>query len=138
MGEKIRDYRDLKVWQKAMDLVILCYTVTRHFPRSEVHGLTSQLRRAGVSVASNIAEGNGRASTGAYIKHLSIANGSLMELETKVRIAGRLSNLKAVDEDAVLAVSRDVGRMLATLKARLRYRQRTQPFGSWFPVPGSS
>ena len=139
MKSKVLDYRDLRVWQRAMDLIIECYTCARGFPKSEAYGLTSQLKRAAVSVAANIAEGNGRASTGAYVRHLSIANGSLMELETHIRLARRLSYLLNEDEQKLLALSREVGRMLSVLTSRLRGRiagHRT--LGSRFPVPGSS
>src|SRR6266850_5911802 len=89
----IRDYRDLEVWQKAMDLVADCYTVTKQFPREELYGLTAQLRRSAVSVPSNIAEGRGRRGIGGFLYHLSVANGSLVELETQLLIAVRLGYL---------------------------------------------
>lgn len=136
---KVRDYRDLRVWQCAMDLIVECYSNARRFPKNEVYGLTSQLQRAAVSVASNIAEGNGRASTGAYVRHLSIANGSLMELETQVRVARRLSYLSDTEEQKLLALSRDIGKMLSVLTKRLRGRIPPQrAAGSRFPVPGPS
>jgi len=84
----VRSYRDLIVWQKAMDLVVQCYNLTKNFPNSELYGLTSQLRRAAVSIPSNIAEGHGRSSTKAYVNHLMIAHGSLMELETTAYSVG--------------------------------------------------
>jgi four helix bundle protein len=119
---KIRDYRDLTVWQRAMELVVECYSATRHFPNNEIYGLSSQLQRAAVSVPSNIAEGNGR-TIGDYLRHLSIANGSLMELETHVRVARRLDYLNEAQEDQLLGLSREVGRMLASLTVRLRRRK---------------
>ncbi|HET9530858.1 MAG TPA: four helix bundle protein [Blastocatellia bacterium] len=76
----IRNYRDLVVWQKSMDLVVNCYRITEQFPKIEIYGLTSQLQRAAVSVAANIAEGNGRSHTREYLNHLSMAYGSLMEV----------------------------------------------------------
>jgi len=84
-------YNELVVWQKAMDLVTEIYKFTATFPGEERFGLSSQARRAAVSIPSNIAEGHGRKSTGAYINHLSIAHGSLMELETQTQIADRLN-----------------------------------------------
>lgn len=84
-------YRSLKVWQKAMDLVILCYKRTERFPRNEQYGLTSQLQRAAVSIPANIAEGHERRHPKEYIQHLSIASGSLAELETHILIANRLN-----------------------------------------------
>ena len=98
MGAKIRDYRDLTVWQRAMELVVECYAAARQFPKSELYALSNQLQRAAVSVPSNIAEGNGRASLGDYLRHLSIANGSLMEVETQVRVARRLAYLTEAQE----------------------------------------
>ena len=85
------NYEELEVWQKAMELVTRLYRVTGKFPREEVYGLTSQLRRAAVSVPSNIAEGQGRKSTREFLNHLSIAKGSLMEVQTQVEIARRLT-----------------------------------------------
>src|SRR6476659_1156091 len=92
-GKAVRSYQDLVAWQKAMDLVELVYGATRGFPREEVYGLTSQVRRAAVSVPSNIAEGQGRASTKEFLHHLSIARGSLFEVETQVLVAQRLGYL---------------------------------------------
>ena len=90
-------YSELVVWQKAMDLVTEIYKITATFPSDERFGLSSQARRAAVSIPSNIAEGHGRKSTGAYVNHLSIAYGSLMELETQIQIAVRL-NFVTLDE----------------------------------------
>ena len=86
----VKDYRDLIVWQKAMDLVEAIYRTTATFPREEIYGLTSQLRRAAVSIPSNIAEGNGRNTTRDYVHFLGMAYGSVKEVETQVLIAERL------------------------------------------------
>ncbi len=83
----VRSYRDLKVWEKAMDLVVESYRLTQLFPRGETYGLTAQIQRAAVSIPANIAEGHGRDHLGNYLRHLSVANGSLMELETHLLIA---------------------------------------------------
>lgn len=91
MVDKISNYQDLTVWQQAMDLVIECYQLAKHFPNFEQYGLTSQLQRAAVSIPANIAEGHDRAYTKEYLRHLSIAKGSLTELETHIHIAKRLS-----------------------------------------------
>jgi four helix bundle protein len=90
----ISSYRDLDVWNLGIDLVVSCYRITHSFPRQEEYGLSAQLRRAAVSVPSNIAEGHARASTGDYLRHLSIAHGSLAELETHLEIARRLGYLE--------------------------------------------
>ena len=87
----IRSYRDLKVWERAMDLVVASYKFTELLPKSEAYGLVPQIGRAAVSIPANIAEGHGREHLGEYLHHLSVANGSLMELETHFLIANRLA-----------------------------------------------
>jgi four helix bundle protein len=89
-----RDYKDLTVWQKAIDLVTEVYKATRGFPKEELYGLTSQLRRCAVSVPSNIAEGQGRLTRGEFRQFLGHAKGSLAELETQLIIAEKLGYLK--------------------------------------------
>jgi four helix bundle protein len=84
----ITSYRDLQVWQKAMDLVVQSYRFTKILPKSETCGLSSQIQRAAASVPANIAEGHGREHLGDYLRHLPIANGSLLELETHILAAG--------------------------------------------------
>ena len=118
-----KSYRDLEVWQKAMDLVVVCYQITNNFPKSEIYGLTSQLQRAAISVPANIAEGHGRRHLGDYLQHLSIANGSLKELETHFFIATRLAYLQENDIEPVLQICSEVGRMLAGLISKLKSRQ---------------
>jgi four helix bundle protein len=105
-------YRDLLVWQKAMDVVTDAYRLSERFPRSEVFGLTSQLKRAIISVPSNIAEGQGRNSSKEFAYHLSVAYGSLMEAETQIQIAANLNYLdRNVAEEFFLKTS-EIGRML--------------------------
>jgi len=116
----VNSYRDLLVWQRGIDLVECVYQATRSFPRQEVYGLTAQLRRAAVSVPSNIAEGHGRDHLGDYLHHLSIANGSLMELETQVVVARRLGYVTTDLESSLLRDSGEVGRMLAGLSRSLK------------------
>ena len=89
----VQDYRDLEVWQQAMELVVVIYRQTGTFPRDEMYGLTNQLRRASVSVPSNIAEGQGRRTTKEFLNHLSIARGSVLEVQTQIEIASRLGYL---------------------------------------------
>jgi four helix bundle protein len=114
-----KSYRDLEVWQKAMDLVVECYRITNKFPRSELYGLTSQLRRAAVSVPSNIAEGRERQHTKEFVQHLAIAYGSLAELETHLQIAQRLNYLDSRQVRQVLEKTSEVGRMLNGLRRSL-------------------
>ena len=109
---KVRTYQELVVWQKAMDLVVAVYEQTRAFPKEEMYGLTNQLRRASVSVPSNIAEGQGRNSTKQFRHFLSIAYGSLQEVETQLLIARRLQYLTAEQSDPLLAQCAEVGRLI--------------------------
>jgi four helix bundle protein len=115
----IQSYRDLRVWQQAMELVVDCYGVTRNFPKSELYGLVSQIQRAAVSIPANIAEGKGRTHLGDYLRHLSIAHGSLMELETHLLIAERLSYVNPDKVNALLKQTDEISRMLSTLKQKL-------------------
>ena len=114
-----KNYRDLIAWQKAMDLVVAVYDATQRFPSDERFGLTGQLRRAVVSVPSNIAEGQGRASTLEFLRFLSIARGSLCEAETQILIAVRLSFLSSEEGDALLRTTDEVGRVLRRLSKSL-------------------
>jgi four helix bundle protein len=91
-------YRDLIAWQRAMDLVEAIYKATRRFPKDELYGLTSQLRRAAVSVPSNIAEGQGRLTSGEFKQFLGHARGSLLETEAQILLAGRLQYFAGGDE----------------------------------------
>lgn len=118
----LKSYRDLLVWQKAMELTVETYRFSSGFPGSEVYGLTSQLRRAAVSVPSNIAEGYGRGSRKEYIQFLCISQGSLKELETQVILAERLKYGSKTAVDGLLELSEEVGRMLGALIRSLRIR----------------
>jgi len=121
----IKSYKDLEVWKQSMDLVEECYRFSDRFPRSEEFGLRSQVRRSAVSVPSNIAEGNGRSTTGDYLRHVSIAHGSLMELETQVLIAGRLRYVDAAVVSEVMRRTDEIGRMLTALARRLREKVKS-------------
>ena len=115
-----QSYRDLVVWQKSMRLVTETYLVTEAFPKSEMFGLTSQLKRAVISVPSNIAEGQGRDSTKEFLHHLSIAYGSLMEVETQIQIAANLSYIMQSEADKLTDKCGEVGRLLNGLLRSLR------------------
>ena len=108
----VSSYRQLVVWQKAVELVLEVYRATQDFPKEEMYGLTSQLRRAAVSVPSNIAEGQGRSSTGEFKQFLGHAKGSLFELQTQVVIAQKLGFVKDKLASRLLELSDEVGRML--------------------------
>ncbi len=117
---KVKNYQELIAWQKAMDLVEEIYEVSKSVPRDELYGLTSQIRRAGVSVPSNIAEGQGRRTTPDFLRHLSIAYGSLREVETQILIAGRLRYVDATTVERVIRGTSEVGRVLNGLMSSLR------------------
>ena len=121
----IRSYRDLRVWQRSLDLVVAGYRVSARFPKPELYGLVSQLRRAAVSVPANIAEGHGREHLGDYLHSLSIANGSLMELETHLIIGARMGYLDDEELEPILQRCSEVGRMLAALLGALKRRRRS-------------
>jgi four helix bundle protein len=116
---KLKTYQELIVWQRAMDLVEEVYRASRNFPREEIYGLTSQVRRAAVSIPSNIAEGQGRRTTADFLRHLSIAYGSLLELETQILIATRLCYLVEGNCKDVMGMAGEVGRLLNGLMASL-------------------
>ncbi len=115
----VASHKDLLVWQRSMDLVETVYHLTKSFPSVEQWGLVSQMRRAAVSVPSNIAEGYGRQATGEYRHHVSIARGSLLELETQILLAVRLKYLKVTESDSILKEIEEISRMLATLVSKL-------------------
>jgi four helix bundle protein len=113
-------YRDLDTWKQGMDLVERCYRVTGDFPRSELYGITTQLRRAAVSIPSNVAEGHCRRhSTKAYANHVSIALGSHGELETCIELACRLGFLAKHEAPGLQMASDSVGRLLSGLHRSL-------------------
>lgn len=118
----VQHVEELRVWQLAMDLVVSIYQLTAGFPQTEKYGLTSQIRRAAVSVPANIAEGQGRDSTKEFLHHLSIARGSLMEARTELLIAGRLQYTSEERLQAVLASLGEVSRMLRGLQHSLKAR----------------
>jgi four helix bundle protein len=104
-------YRDLLAWQRGIDFVEQVYRVTQQFPREERYGLTNQLRRAAVSIPSNIAEGQGRGTGDAFANHLRISQGSIQEAETQIIIADRLSLAAPVDLAGLLESAAEVGRL---------------------------
>jgi four helix bundle protein len=127
MGEKVQSHRDLKVWQLGMDITEEVYQLSKSFPREETYGLTSQLRRSAASVPANIAEGNGRDSAKDYLRHLSIAVGSLCEAETFLRLAERLQYASPKDIESLLRLIEEEGRMLRGLQRSLRRNLEQQP-----------
>ena len=120
MAEKVQDYRDLKVWQRAMDLVPLTYRLVRNLPRHEQFSLTDQIRRSAVSVPANIAEGQARKHTREFLQHLSIARGSLAELHTLMLVAERLQYLTHEELTTIEQAIIDVRMPLSGLINRLQ------------------
>jgi four helix bundle protein len=120
MAMAVKDYRELIAWQKAVDLVEAVYRATRSFPREEIYGLTSQIRRAVVSVPSNVAEGQARNSTADFLHFLSIARGSLKEVETQVIIARRLGYIDEKLERDLTSLTEEVSRLISGLIRSLR------------------
>jgi four helix bundle protein len=121
----VQHYRELIVWQKAIVLVEETYKVTNGFPKTEIYALTNQIRRAAVSIPSNIAEGQGRNSTRDFLHFLSIAQGSLMELETQITIAERLGYFDKKQETILLDLTAEVSRMLSGLRTSLNKKLTT-------------
>jgi four helix bundle protein len=113
-------YRDLVVWNKAMELVTEIYRVTENFPKKEMFGLVSQVRRSAISIPSNIAEGKGRLSKKEFHYFLGNARGSLAELETQITIAGNLGYLSEIEANGLLAQLEEVGRLLNGLLIKVR------------------
>ncbi len=119
-------YKDLVVWQQAMELVELIYPASARWPQSELYGLVSQVRRAAVSVVSNIAEGQGRNSRGEFLQFLRNAKGSLLETETQILVAVRLKYLKDEEAQRVLDKIERVSRLLYGLMQSLKKSEKPQ------------
>ena len=119
----IRFYQDLQVWKEARTLASRIYRSTTHFPPQERYGLALQLRRAAVSIPSNIAEGNGSGFRAAYARHVAIAHGSLMELETQLLIASDLDYVTQDELEPLMKSSERIGVMLRSLLGALRRRK---------------
>ena len=118
----VSSYRDLQVWQASVDLSVECYKATKAFPQFERFGLASQIQRAAVSIPANLAEGQARFSTREFLRYVSIAYGSLAELETHVEVAKRLGYLASEQDKCLTAQMRRVGQLLNGLSRALRSR----------------
>lgn len=116
---QVRSYKDMIVWQRGIELVLACYQCTQDFPTHERYCLTQQIRRAAVSIPSNIAEGQGRWHRGEFLHHISISRGSLQELETLLLIAEHLGYASAVKLETLRGFCEEVGRMLSGLRRAL-------------------
>jgi len=121
---QVQSYRDLLVWQRSIQLSVAVYEFTRHFPADELYGLRSQLRRASVSVASNIAEGSGRRSTGEYVQFLCMSRGSNYEVQTQLVIARELGFGAEAERVKCVRLSVEVEKMLNAFIGSLTIKKR--------------
>ena len=117
---RARDYKDFVVWQKAIDLAVEVYRLIKLLPKFETYGLSDQMRRAVVSIPSNIAEGQGRNSTKEFVYFLGIARGSQKELETQIYICTRLGYFTEEEASTALNLCEEVGKMLNALIIKLQ------------------
>jgi four helix bundle protein len=118
----VHSYRELEVWEVAMELAAGCYCVTKKYPREEMFGLTSQIRRAATSIPANIAEGQGREHTKEFLNHLSIARGSLKELETHLLLSEQVGLLQKSDLQPLMNLCDRISQMLSRLRQSLKQR----------------
>ncbi len=121
----VKSYRELIVWQKAMDLAVEIYRLVKLLPKSEIYALSDQMRRVAVSIPSNIAEGQGRNSTKEYVKFLSFARGSQTELETQLEICLRLEYLSVSDAEVALGLCQEISKMLVTMMKKLTDKDKS-------------
>jgi four helix bundle protein len=120
----IQSFRDLQVWQRSIQMSVSVYRLTKEFPREEIYGITSQMRRSAVSVASNIAEGNGRLSSGEYRQFLGIARGSNFELQTQLEIARALGYSDSTMLDDAEGLSVEVGKMISGMLNAMKEKEQ--------------
>jgi four helix bundle protein len=116
----IKSYKDLIVWQKAMILVKNIYTITRKYPKEEIYGITSQLRRAAVSVACNIAEGQARNSTGEFRQFLGVSRESLAETKTLLLLSSDMNLISSAELEEITKITDEVGKLLSGLLKSLK------------------
>lgn len=121
----VKSYKELIVWQKAMDLTVEIYRLVKLLPKSETYALSDQMRRAAVSIPSNIAEGQGRNSTKEYVKFLSFARVSQTELETQLEICLRLEYLSVSDAEVALGLCQEISKMLVTMMKKLTDKDKS-------------
>jgi len=127
MGDRVSDYKDLKVWQLAMQIAKKTYQLTTAFPKDQTYVLIPQMQRAAISIASNIAEGNAREVTKDYIRFISIAQGSASELETQIILAKELGYISGNDSTKILEDIIVIRKMLNKLRNSLKLRLNPTP-----------
>jgi four helix bundle protein len=118
----ISRFRELKAWQLGMDLVERVYLLTNSFPKSEIYGLTSQIRRSAVSIPSNLAEGHGRTSTKEFLQFIAIAYGSICELETQILLSHRLKYIDTIDLETISTLLTETSKTIRGLQKAMRER----------------
>ncbi|OFX59272.1 MAG: four helix bundle protein [Bacteroidetes bacterium GWB2_41_8] len=116
----MKTYRELVVWQKGIELVLLVYNMTKRFPKEELYALADQMKRSSVSVSSNIAEGFGRHSDNDFIRFLNISRGSLFELQTQLEISFRLDFVKSEDYETTMQLATEIDKMLNALISKIK------------------
>ena len=124
MSELIKSYRDLIVWQKSVDLCVDAYRLAKKLPKEELYALSDQIRRAAVSVPSNIAEGHARHSRKDFAHFLTTAQGSIAEMETQLHLAVRMAMLAEEEVDRLMLLSQEVSKMLMALRSKLSLPSR--------------
>ena len=118
----VYSYEDLSVWKKSMNLAVKIYELTKHMPKEELYGLTAQMRRAAVSIPSNIAEGQQRTSTREFLRFLSIARGSNAELQTQLVLACKLGYFQSEQIRETMNLTREISKMINALMISLNKR----------------
>ncbi len=132
----IESYRDLTVWQKAMDLAEKIFSLTAKFPREQNYVLSTQMQRAATSVPSNVAEGHARSSTKEYLYHVSVALGSIAELETQLMLCRRVNLLSEIELENTLVLADEVGKMLRGIQRGLKEKlKQTCSLKPMSPLP---
>ena len=119
----IKDFKDLIIWQKGMEIAERCYYLTQSFPREEVYGMVQQIRRASVSIPANISEGYGRRSKGDYSRFLNISQGSINELQTHLILAHKVGLCPELEIQPIIALLQEETRMIISLLKKLDSRQ---------------
>lgn len=112
---QIKDYKDLIIWQKGLDIAEKCYLLTKKYPKDELYAMTSQIRRSAASISANIAEGYGRRYTGEYVRFLNIAQGSINELETHLILSVRVGLCSLLDTKDIMEMLKEESRMIISL-----------------------
>ena len=118
----MNNYKELKIWQKSIDVAVKVYEITKDFPREELYGLTSQIRRSAISIPSNISEGYGKDGNKDYLKFLNIGISSLFEMQTQLEIAYNLKYITEIQFNKINEESKEIERMLSSFIRKIRER----------------